>query len=295
MNKLYHYIAIGLFALCAISCAKEDDLTPTGLNEDYFSVSPDATDEISVLRQEFYEKHGIHLLFNDTLRHEQRGTYEDGSPIWFTETVDLNYNISSNGTADYSLEYLNNQEAREAAIDLVERHVLSHLGEGLQPYSFLLLQQISSYNSYYEEYENVDFVNNIRCMAISTGDIATASDEEQEAFCLGILHSIISNNIESLEESAFEEFYSFCSEYYGADYADFGMSDYPENEELYELGFILTYMWYFPYEYNDLESFVDAVFEMSETEFTEMYGDYPIIMQKYEIIKQIISDMGYVF
>ena len=295
MKRLYYFIIVSLCFLCVISCAKEDDLTPTELNEDYFTVPADATDEISVLRREFYERNGVHLLFNDTLRREQRGTYADGTPIWYVETIDLNYNISSSGYSTYVLSYLDNQEAREAAVELVEQHILSHLGEGLRPYSFLLLQQIQDYDEDYDEYDDVDFVNNVRCMGISTGNIVEQNDEEQVAFCNSMLHSIVSSRVENLEDAVFEEFYSFCSEYYGMDYADFGMSDYPEDEELYALGFILTYSWYFPYESNDLESFVDAVFEMTEAEFRETYGSYPIIIQKYEIIREIISNMGYVF
>lgn len=62
-----------------------------GERDDYFSVPENANDPESVIRRKFYTDHGVHVLFNDTLRHEQRGTYADGTPYWFTETVDLSY------------------------------------------------------------------------------------------------------------------------------------------------------------------------------------------------------------
>ncbi|MDE7074137.1 MAG: hypothetical protein K2O69_03685, partial [Odoribacter sp.] len=88
MKKIY----IALLFLAGLSaCTKEDDLTPSGARDDYFTVSPDATDPESVLRREFYNSTGVHLLFNDTIRHEQDGTYADGTPYYVTETIDLGY------------------------------------------------------------------------------------------------------------------------------------------------------------------------------------------------------------
>ena len=88
MNRLYFYFC--LIALFAAGCAKEDGLEPSGIREDYFTVPEDATDPVSVLRRNFHERTGIHLLFNDTLRHEQQGTNPDGTPRWYTETIDFN-------------------------------------------------------------------------------------------------------------------------------------------------------------------------------------------------------------
>ena len=88
MKKIYYIILLCLLTV-TFSCNKEDDLEPTDMRYDYFTVSPDANDEESLLRRKFYEDHNIHLLFNDTLRHEQRGTYADGKPHWFTEQLAL--------------------------------------------------------------------------------------------------------------------------------------------------------------------------------------------------------------
>ena len=94
MKKIYYIILLSLLTV-TFSCSKEDDLEPTDMRYDYFTVSPDANDEESILRRKFYEDHNIHLLFNDTLRHEQRGTYADGTPHWFTELLDLSYDITT--------------------------------------------------------------------------------------------------------------------------------------------------------------------------------------------------------
>ena len=44
---------------------------------------------------------------------------------------------------------------------------------------------------------------------------------------------------------------------------------------------------------NDLEDFVLAYFQYSEKEFKELYADYPLVLEKYEIIKTLMTDFGY--
>lgn len=63
MNKIYYFLFLSLLLG---ACTKEDALEPTGANDDYFTVPATATDPESVMRREFYEETGVHLLFNDT-------------------------------------------------------------------------------------------------------------------------------------------------------------------------------------------------------------------------------------
>ena len=109
MNKIYYFLFLSLLLG---ACTKEDALEPTGANDDYFTVPATATDPESVMRREFYEETGVHLLFNDTLRHEQRGTFEDGNPRWYTETVDLGYSMTSFDDAP-ALTYLQTKQEKE--------------------------------------------------------------------------------------------------------------------------------------------------------------------------------------
>ena len=296
MGKLYYLLQTCFLFIGLMSCTKEDDLAPSDVDDNYFAVPEKATDEVSVLRREFYEKNGVYLLFNDTLRHEQRGTYEDGSPIWFTETVDLNYNISSSGAGTYAFVYFDDQHSREVAASMIENHILPHLGEGWLPYSFLLLDTIQSYNIIWKRWDIVDCVSSIRCMAIGVRDAIKGSSDEQATFCKNMLFTLVNEQIEDLDDELFTEFYSFCTEYYGVDYEDVGLDwMYPEDEEMYELGFVYKPIFTFPYETLDRKYFVQEAVLLSEEEFEEKYGNYPIVMQKYEIIKEIITDLGYKF
>ena len=44
----------------------------------------------------------------------------------------------------------------------------------------------------------------------------------------------------------------------------------------------------------DKEDFVMAFFQYSEQEFKETYAAYPLVLQKYEIIKGVMAELGYI-
>ena len=53
MKLIYSIFYLSLFMICATSCGKEDSLVPNETQKNYFIISPDATDPVSVLRREF--------------------------------------------------------------------------------------------------------------------------------------------------------------------------------------------------------------------------------------------------
>ncbi|MDE6448896.1 MAG: hypothetical protein K2L41_02300, partial [Muribaculaceae bacterium] len=46
---------------------------------------------------------------------------------------------------------------------------------------------------------------------------------------------------------------------------------------------------------NDFDDFFNALFDRSEDDFTAEYGNYPIIMEKYRFMKELIEKTGYKF
>lgn len=300
MNRIYTFFICCMIALLATACSKENDLTPSGENEDYFTVSPDAADIVSVTRREFHDRNGVHLLFTDTLRHEQRGTYNDGTPFWFTEMIDLGYAVTGSSTTIYRLDYLTDQTAREAAAAFIETRVLPHLTNDFRPYSVLLLDQLYTYNSSRKTWILVNFCDNFRCLVISTGAVIGYTEEEQKAFCQAMFLSIATSKISGLSTSELSEFYAFCEDYYGYDYDECDLpagmdADNITQEDLYTLGFLNKVSYYFSYATSDRDSYVKAIFNTGEEEFRATYAAYPVILLKYDIMKQIIRDMGFKF
>ena len=83
-------ILIFMIALtgCLCACQQEDELEPLDVTNS-FATSPGATDEETKLKENFYNTTGCHLLFNDTLRHEYKGTDENGKTYYETELLGL--------------------------------------------------------------------------------------------------------------------------------------------------------------------------------------------------------------
>ena len=186
MNKIYYFLFLSLLLG---ACTKEDALEPTGANDDYFTVPATATDPESVMRREFYEETGVHLLFNDTLRHEQRGTFEDGNPRWYTETVDLGYSMTSFDDAP-ALTYLQTKQEKEKAVEFVSKYILPHLGQAVRPYSFLMVNTI--YGRDPDTYRKgiLKYYIGMRTMALSMEPILKLETEEDYAtlrYCTGFL------------------------------------------------------------------------------------------------------------
>lgn len=147
MKLTIYYTFFFLLACGLNSCGEEDILTAEEDDRSsYFMPSPDATDEESVLRRNFYEEEHSYLLFNDTLRHEPLGIDFNGNMQYFTEVLDLSYNVgaTSTPTVQYSYTYLSTLTEKQAAVDFMKAHVLNHLNESLRPYSWFLVREISS-------------------------------------------------------------------------------------------------------------------------------------------------------
>ena len=96
MKKIYISILSGIVLSSLASCAKEDEpvlqYTDPAVT---FMPADDATDEISELRRQFFQQTGTYLLFNDTLQHRCIGKDLNGEEVYFTELLDIKYEIIS--------------------------------------------------------------------------------------------------------------------------------------------------------------------------------------------------------
>lgn len=289
------YLLALLFGMTAVmSCSdSEEALTPSNAQDDFFSVPEGADDPVSLLRKDFHEKYGMHLLFNDTLRTQPK-----------TETIDFNYALSDYGSAYFCFEYLDNDiQTLTTATSTFEEKIMPHLSKKILPYSLLLVSKIG-YDKYGYE-EDMDYVSSVscfRCLAIAIGDILNASEEEQDGQIKDFLFKMIRGKINVFDDS-FNPFTDISSEYNYeriSDYMDgwdrsdetiihdYGFLDYdPDWRDRYERD-------EFPDQTDDMEDYLEALIYMSETEFEELYGDYPVVMQKYRILRQLVEDMGFV-
>ncbi len=303
-RKHFTYLTGILTGLLLFTSCDEDHLTPSGATDNFFTVPEGLTDEVSELRRQFYDKNHLHLIFNDTLSKESIGKDAFGNDIWKVETVDLNYNLTSNSNKTINIEYFSDAASMKSAIALVERFVLPHIKGGkLQPYSIMLVKSIETEDRY-GDMESVYAVNNMRCLAIAAGEWLEAEyEEERAAMGKDILITLVSGKFNSNSEEA-DPFYEPSKEYYGEYISDY-IPDWNRNkEDIYDFG-MLRYSpdWWdddphydsFILSSSDFSDFFNAVMNQTEEDFTNQYAGYPIIMEKYHLMKDIITGLGYIF
>ena len=125
-----------------IGCSDKEEVVPSDLKDNYFAVPDDATDPESLLRKSFKQETGIHLLFNDTLRCELRGTDRYGEKSYLVETVNYSYYLTSVIKPCYLFTYIHDIEEQKVAAEFIKERVLSAFSSKIYPYSLLLAKKI---------------------------------------------------------------------------------------------------------------------------------------------------------
>lgn len=290
-------------ALIMAACSKEAALEPSEANDNLFAVDPNATDEESVLRREFYEKTGVHLLFNDTLSIEYIGKDSYGDDLYKVITVDLKYNLTSYNTNPIEYTQFKTIADKRKAANIAEEQILKHFTKGgsLRPYSILLVNDLKGENNNYV-YTNVPTLNSSRCVAIDMGRMIDVDDETLKANVDTVLSDIVKKKFKYTDSEA-EEILDINDDIRGKYISNY-MADWDRSDlsVIYQYGFI-TYVQnkyrasrdYFPYQKRDFEAFIDAVMAYSEDEFNALYGDYDTVMRKYRLMRNTIKALGYEF
>ena len=301
------YAIYGLLALATVgfvSCSDDEEvLVPSaGYVDNKFAVPADATGPEADLRRKFYEDNGSFLLFSDLLAHEYVGKDAYGHDVYKDEYVDFNYNLNSMSSSDPEIELLTDLDDKKAAVDLIERYVLPRIAGGqLMPFSVLPLKSIlATQTSYPYDIVEAKTISCFRCLGVNVGEWLELPEEEQEGYGASVLLDLIASKFTYQSEEA-DEFCDLSYEYSGY-YLDEIDEDW-DGEDLslvYECGFI-SYVKtrygdvYLPFTYDDFNDYLMAVLTRDEVDFMEEFGEYPMIVTKYNIIKDAIIALGYKF
>lgn len=299
--KYVYYILLGCLCASLLSgCSEKEDVQPLNLKDNYYEVPEDANDPESVLRREFKESMGIHLLFNDTLRNEYRGTDRYGNEIYFVQKVDFSYYLTSMAKQRYLFDYLKDIESQRAAVDFMKTRILSVFSPKLYPYSLLLVKRIDAYQSSLDgdQYElvdeDMDYIAGWNSMAVAFRDVLNMNEEEKRDYAAVVLRQIVSNGISNVEESEFEEFFSYAASYYEK------LSLFAQLSDIRSVGFLgsnpiigLLVKYYSKAE--DQASYVNALLTMTEEEFMAENGNYPACVAKWNEMKRVLIDLGLKF
>ena len=139
-----------------------------------------------------------------------------------------------------------------------------------------------------------DFYSGVRCLALSLGGVLEMDDVGKREFMRELFKGMIESSL-TVMTTELAAFYAFGEEYYGEGDLEVGW-DIDYVEDLRELGFLEGYISYgyayFPLKHEELAAFINALFEDEET-FLGENEEYPFVIQKYNLLKEIVKDLGY--
>lgn len=313
--KHYIYSFISLAVLILTSCGSDDILTgPREADRWLHPYGASASDQ--TLQNDFYNNNGIYLLFNDTLCKEQVSVNPDGTPFYDLETVNLTYYMTGLSTSNneiFSYDYMTSDTDKQKATAFVQDKLLPHLSDNLLPFSMLLVNKINLWSRQYATYpfslSTPIVYAGYRCTAVSVEGVAEMDEAAQIAYCNQILQAVVNSKLSSLPEDTFDEFYSYSTQYYSTyamyEEAEAFFAIHPQPMDIGLLDNGVSYYRWSPegslIMYNiaaknyDLQDYTTAVFTYTDAAFAEKYGEYPIVMTKFRLLKEIYETVGVKF
>lgn len=314
----YYILFIGLFFF--ISCSKEDGLNPSHEDRLWFVIEDDPQDALQHEIFKVYSDWGIPVFYNDTLGHEERGYNKYGEPIVYYKILDLNYSLNTPtnaiGVLDKYPVLMQDEADILAGVKFVDEVLLPVIPECFFVRSILLLDSL-----YEEQYGNKKlqkFHQAMETLALgSVPSIAKMSKEEQTVRANEIVTYLTLNylNKNSTDENmaafrkvsydpvkqwSFYEMWVRKPLYPGykclepARWEVYGFLDYDHSR-----GASVTdpdvNNWYYCLvkESVDVEAYIMAVLSYSKSEFTEKYKAYPKVMEKYRLMCEILTSIGF--
>lgn len=303
--KSYSKYIFGLSLLIGatglVSCSDEEKLTPSESISSFFMVDPNDNSPEATLRRDFFEKTGMHLLFNDTLK-----VYTDEFGIDRIETVGFEWNITSDGEEDVSFDLLQSTEERKKATEAVLSYFIPYInveGGQFKPYSIFLCTNIYKVDNSTYRYGKASFLSSWRCFGINVQNWLDAEDAtEARTAGLSLLKDLANTKLKT-SSPELADFFAVCEKEYDEVYIANLYPEWMDDQDIeiiYEAGFLRYYADYygeadydeFLSEKNDLASFMTVVFENDEAGFHEQWADYPKIIQKYDLLRAAVSDLG---
>ena len=282
--KKYLYLLLTCFA---IACSDEEDVSPSGIEQNMFA-SPDfSSEEEMAIREDFREQTGIYIVFNDSLCWREVETPQGAYQM--CEMLDLNYELSSMSRNEYTYTLLSDIQKKKAMADFVREELLPLINKALYPYAVFIVNDFGMTLDTGGWTGNMDLGTVaawacFKATIIGENGVLQMSEAEKEAYKRQFVRGILFRNYDMLDESAYAEFYSYCEGLYG---------EWISSSEAESVGFLLSYTStsYYEQEY-DVRGYILEVFSMTREEFDEKYADYPVILQKRDALVRGLEANG---
>lgn len=193
MKYLPYLYSIVLLFLC--SCSDDSETLKNEIDfSTPYAIVDDPNDPIQHHRYEIYKEHEVSVYFNDTISRTEIGKDYDGNMMYRYETLDLNWQFSSNNhdAVSYRFVYLTKPEEQEKALRFVDIFI-EQSSEKMRPFTIFLTDSIVSTNIAGKYEERPQYMTSFRTLAVS--QLQDLSDEEMKSLVSEILRNMLQAKI----------------------------------------------------------------------------------------------------
>lgn len=300
MRKTLYLLAL-LVACAVFQACSGDDNEAASLHDpnDFFEPDSGATDEESLMRRQFRERHGAYLLFNDTLQRKFYGTDLNGDSIYWYELLSVDYTVGQVAYASdhYTYLLLSSTDDKRNAVSFLEDYILNHIGGKLMPYSWFLCRQINYNNG--SAVSHPYSVAGQRAVVVSCGMLARLRTEAQKQQYVSRIMSAILGQLLANRQDEFASFFAVSEGYYGLNFN--AANDNVARNYVRNRGFLdqrkNTFGSYYvtPSQTEDLGNFSNYALNYSDEYMEAAFKDYPLVLRKWRIFKETMISLGYTF
>lgn len=286
------FVYCTLILMCAtlFGCSEREDETPSYVDRNMFNMPDYSSAEEMALREAFYEKTSCYLIFNDTL-YDREVTTPAGTALE-PVVLDLTYEVTGRQEHVFRYTLLKDIADKERAMVMLEDEVLPRIDTLFYPYSFFIVdeffeQEADTWGELSPEEKRGGYTS-YYATVVSYDGFDEMSGEERNKHIREIVEAIMVRRYTELDDSEFADFYQYSEALYGS---------YPSyNEFVMEIGFLETFLtsWTMSFYDRDVDllAYVMEIFALTEEEFDEKYGEWPLVMQKKEALVKIFERNG---
>lgn len=301
--KNIFYLILGMVSLLFAGCDKEDkNLKPSYEDVNWYAIQDDPTNDLKHLIFEVYDKTGIPIFYNDTIGSQDRGLDGYGEPVIYYEILDLNYTIESH--RDYvSYTLSNKEEELTDGVNFLKDRVFPYLYKGIRPQCYLLVDELilSSFN----EHEEGVYRGMTATVIGRLSELKDMTEDELNRFAAEVRATAMTPYIQANYNKELQPFYSVSEivsngvtiSLYGQTITRYGGSvpykaykDYgflnPDPDFLFS-----SFVYTAPGRERDMVEYITEVLVGKDEAFKEQYESSALILQKYEVMKQVVAQV----
>lgn len=314
------YLILCIELLLIISCDKDDGTLYSSQNIRNWLIIEDTSDDpIDQQRYRIFKETGIPVFYNDTIGSEERYTLT-GMPYTYYEKLQVFYTPGvpfNSSSAKFML--VEDKSALGPILDFLELELFPMIKKAFHIPSILLVDSLVNprgsdkleYKYAYKGYSTLVFSEVV-------DEFPNMTKDEREQYKAMLLQTMIEGTLMAEDKWLTENFYalsyavnpqnknfiySSSTRAYMVSDGLRGLSLSPEEQKLHLLGFIGTMFsfpgmpesnWIQPTKEQDVSQFCRAVLTKTKVEFEAEHGEEPVVMAKYQAIRQKLLDYGFV-